>query len=104
MNVTPKEGFTGSVNLTCSVSSSLAGASCSFDNPNVTVPGSANLTITGSAQATGTVTVQGTSGSNTDSVTINASIGVQDFQLTSGNSSETVNPGGSTTDTITVTS
>ena len=104
VNVTPKEGFTGSVNLTCSVSSSLAGASCSFDNPNVTVPGSANLTITGSAQATGTVTVQGTSGSNTDSVTINASIGVQDFQLTSGNSSETVNPGGSTTDTITVTS
>jgi len=106
LSVTPKEGFSGFVTLTCSFSSSLAGAACSFDNTTVTTPGSANLTIqSGTVQgsATGTLTLTGTSGSSTNTVVINVSVGVQDFTITSGNSGETVTTGGSTTDTITVT-
>jgi subtilase family serine protease len=105
--VTPKEGFTGSVALTCTPSSSLAGITCSYDNTNVTTPGSANLTIqTNSSQGaqSGTVTLQGTSGSNTDSVTINVSVVIPDFQMSVGNATETVNTGGSTTDTLSITS
>jgi subtilase family serine protease len=107
LSVTPKEGFTGNVALTCTLSSSLAGATCSFDNSTVPTPGSANLTVgagTITTSATGTVTVTGMAGSTTNSVVINVSVGTQDFQLTSGNTTETVTQGGSTTDTVTVTS
>ncbi len=106
VSVAPKEGFTGTITLTCTVSTSLAGATCSYDNSTVNTSGSVNLTIqTGSAQAsqTGTVTVTGTNGSLTNSVVINVSVGVADFQITAGNASETVSQGGSTTDTITIT-
>jgi len=105
VSVTPKEGFTGTVSLSCSVSSSLTGVTCSYDNSNVSTPGTANLTIQSGTQApvSGTVTLQGTSGSSTNSVVINVSVGVQDFTITSGNTTETVTQGGSTTDTITVT-
>lgn len=107
--VAPKEGFSGTVSLTCAASTSLslAGATCSFDNASVATPGSANLTVqSGSAQdgQTGTVTLQGTSGSNTDSVTINVTIATPDFQVSSGNGTETVTAGNTTTDTISVAS
>jgi hypothetical protein len=103
--VTPKEGFSSAVALTCTPSSALAaaGVTCSYDNANVTAGGSANLTIqSGSAQATGTVTLNGVSGGVSNSIPINVSVGVQDFTVTSGNASETVNQGSSTTDTITI--
>jgi Pro-kumamolisin, activation domain len=107
VSVTPKEGFTGSVALSCLVSSSLSGATCSFDNTNVATPGSANLTIqSGSVSAgqTGPVTIQGFNGSNSDSVVINVAIVAPDFQISSGNNIETVAAGSSVTDTITLTS
>ena len=107
LSVVPKEGFSGTVALTCThLSTSLAGATCNFDNASVSTPGSANITIqTSSVQdpQTGTVTLTGTSGSITNSVAINVSVTAPDFSITSGNSTETVSTGGSTTDTITVT-
>ena len=105
--VTPKEGFSGSVGLTCTPSSSLSGVTCSYDNTNVTTPGSANLTIQTSSSPgaqTGTVTLAGTSGSDSTSVVINLAITVPDFALSSGKATETVAAGSSTTDTISLTS
>jgi subtilase family serine protease len=107
LSVTPKEGFTGAVALTCAVSTSLAGGTCTFDNSSVTTPGTANLTIqlaSSQGAQTGTVTVQGTSGANTNAVVIDVTVTVPDFQLSSGNAVETVNSGSTTTDTISVTS
>ena len=104
LSITPKEGFSGTVSLTCAPSSTLVGAACSFDNSSVSTPGSANLTIqtaSGQGEQSGTVTVTGTSGSTTDSVVI--SINPPDFTIAAAGTTETVNPGGSTTDTITVT-
>ena len=106
LSVTPKEGFSGTVTLTC-MPASLPGVTCSFDNSSVTTPGSANLTIQSSSTETaqtGTITLQGTSGSNTDSVVINVTNATPDFQVSSGNGTETVTAGSTTTDTITVTS
>jgi len=105
--VTGKEGFAGSVALTCTPSSPLSGVTCSYDNTNVTTPGSANLTIQTSSSPgaqTGTVTLQGTSGSDSTSVVINLAITLPDFALSSGNATETVAPGSSATDTISLTS
>ena len=105
LSVVPKEGFSGTVALICTPSSPLAGTTCNFDNASVSTPGSANVTIqTSSVQGpqTGIVTLQGTSGSITNSVAINVSVTAPDFSVTSGNSTETVSTGGSTTDTITV--
>ena len=110
VTVPSKEGFSGNVGLTCSVSPSLPGTTCAYDNSTVAVSGSAsglaNLTITSGSTTTaqtGTVTVTGTSGNLTNSVTLNVTVAVADFQITSGNASETVSQGSSTTDTITVT-
>ncbi len=110
ISVTPKEGFAGSVALGCAYSSSLSGATCVFENglnhTNVTTPGSDIILIAaGSVKgaATGTLTVTGTSGSLTDSVVINVTITNPDVRISSGNTTETVSTGGSTTDTITVT-
>lgn len=106
LSVTPKEGFTGKVALACTLSPSLGGSTCSFDNNSVAVPGSANLTIQIGAAlgpATGTVTLQGTSGALTNSVVVNITVANPDFQISSGNGNETVSTGSSTTDTITVT-
>jgi len=106
VTVPSKEGFTGPVALTCTVSPQTLGT-CSYDNPNVSptvsTPGLAHLTIQASSQApqNGTVTVQG---NGTAPATINLSVGVQDFQIAYSNTTgETVNTGGSTTDTITIT-
>jgi subtilase family serine protease len=107
LSVVSKQGFTGNIALSCSVSSSLAGVTCYFDNPTVNTSGSARLVISpGPSQGaqTGTVTVQGTSGSNTASMIVNMSFTVPDFQLSSGNTTEAVSTGGSTTDTVSVTS
>jgi hypothetical protein len=106
LSITPKEGFSGTVALTCTPAS-LSGVTCSFDHSSVTIPGSANLIIqSSSAQTaqTGTVTLQGTSGSNTDSVVVNVTVATPDFQVSSANGTETVTAGSTTTDTITVAS
>ena len=106
VSVAPKQGFTGTISLTCSVSQTLAGVGCSFDNATVVPPATVTLIIQPSSTQgaqTGTVTVQGTSGSTTASMVVNMSFTVPDFQLTSGNSTETVNAGGVTTDTVTFT-
>jgi len=104
--VTPKEAFSGNVSLTCTVSATLVGATCGLDFPTVVTSGTSRLTVSGTVQGfpTGTVTVQGTSGSITSSIVLNVVVKNPDFQLATANSSETVNTGGSTTDTLTVTS
>ena len=107
LSVTPKQGFSGTVALTCSVSSSLSGFTCGFDNPTVIPPGTRTLVIQPSATQvaeTGTVTVVGTSGSQTSSMVVNVTVTVPDLQITAGNSTETVIAGSSSSDTISVTS
>lgn len=107
VTVTPKEGFSGTVSLSCSLSTSLSGVTCSFANSSVTTPGTANLTLqAGSTQVaqTGTLTLQGTSGSASNTVAINVTVSPPDFQLSSGNGTETVIAGSTTTDTVSVTS
>jgi subtilase family serine protease len=107
LSVTPKQGFSGTVALTCSVSSSLSGFTCGFDNATVIPPGTSTLVIRPSATQvaeTGTVTVVGTSGSQTSSMVVNVTVTVPDLQITAGNSTETVNAGSSSSDTISVTS
>jgi subtilase family serine protease len=102
VSVTPKEGFSGSVALTCNPSSTLSGVSCSYDNANVATPGSANLTIQAGSSTiaqTGTVTLQG---NNTASVAINVSVGSSDFSLTVASPVVSISSGGTITDNLTV--
>jgi endoglucanase len=61
--ITPLNGFTGTVSLSCSVSGGPSGAS---HTPNCTVPSSASVTGTAAASATVSVT---TTGSTTSSLT-----------------------------------
>jgi hypothetical protein len=57
VSVAPHSGFTGAVNLTCAVTTSIKGG---LDPPTCSVPGS--VTITGTAAATATLSVQTTAG------------------------------------------
>jgi len=108
LSVTPKEGFTGNVALTCALSSSLSGATCSYDNSTVSAPGTANLTIgsgTITGAETGTVTLTGTSGNLTNSVAINLSVGVApDFTLTVASPVISIPSGTALTDNISIAS
>lgn len=52
LTVTPGGGFTGTINLSCSVPSTMTGASCSISPSSLTTSGSATLTVvTTAAQA-----------------------------------------------------
>lgn len=83
ITVTPANGFSGDVNLTCS-SGLPAGASCSFTPSPVTGgSGTSTLTIsTTSATPVGnsTITITATAGSLTHTTTV--SLAVQDFSIT----------------------
>lgn len=105
-------GTVGSnITFTCTPVAPLTATTCTAPSP---------VTTNGSTAVTSTLTVNTTSGySETGAVNVTASNGsishlvpvtlivngtLPDFQLASTNGSETVTPGGSTTDTITVTS
>ena len=107
VNVSIRQAFSGTVNLTCTTSTSLPGATCAFAVPNLAAPSTDTVNITPSSSAlgaqSGTITLQGVSGSLTHSVTVNVAINYPDFEIAAGNASETVAPGGSTTDTVTLT-
>jgi subtilase family serine protease len=104
------QGFTGTVTLACTASSTLPGATCPFNPATVAVPGATALTIVASTDPTilgtqtGTMTIQATSGSLVHSVTLNVTINYPDFQISAGNASETVAAGGTTTDTVSLAS
>ncbi len=110
VDVNPKQGFAGSVTLSCNASSTLPGVTCAFLNQTLTVPGSATLHIVPSQDPTilgtqtGTATIQGISGSLFHAVPLSVTINYPDFQISAGNASESVQPGGTTTDTVTLTS
>jgi hypothetical protein len=106
ITVSPTNGFTGSVDLTCS--GLPTGVTCAF-NPTPVTTGTSTLTIattTATPLATSSFTVTGTSGSvshNTSvSLTVSAAA-VPDFTVTAGAlSTATVTAGASATSIITV--
>ena len=117
VTVTPANGFTGNVGLTCAVttspSSPTSPATCSLSSSSVDVTsGAATSTVTvGSTSTTTpgtyTVTVTGTgssaSGPITETTAISVAISAPTFALSANPSSLTVTAGGTGTSTITVT-
>ncbi len=116
VSVTPSNGFTGAVNLTCAVTTTLTNptspATCSV-TPSVTITGATaqNSTLTVSTTTTTTagayaVTVTGTSGAimmpTTVNVTVNAYI-APSFTLTNGGAITISSPGATTGNTTTIT-
>jgi subtilase family serine protease len=106
ITVTPTNGFTGTVDLTCS--GLPAGATCTFAPPSLAT-GTSTLTIattTATPIATSTVTVTGTSGAVSHNTPVSLTVSTPptpDFTVTAGAlSAATVAKGGSATSTITV--
>ena len=97
-------GFTGTVTL--SATGLPAGANASFSPATVTTSGTSTMTVTTSGTtplATSTLTITGTSGSLTHSATSNLVVSAApDFSIAASPASQTVNPGNSTTYTVTI--
>ena len=111
ITVTPTGGFTGTVNLSCSVSPSGSNApSCGLNPASVDITDTnaqtATLTVnTSGSTPTGTytVTVIGTSGTISTSTSVGVSVGNPDFSMTSNPTSLTVTAGATTGNTSTIT-
>ena len=108
--VTPANGFTGTVDLSCSVTASPMGAAspvtCGVQS-SVSVTGASPATATLTANSTSTtstgfytVAVAATSGSITQTTTV--FVGVPAFTLSASSPSEGISPGGSLTSAIAV--
>lgn len=92
ITVTPTNGFTGSVAVSCAVTAAPTGAvspvTCSLPSPvNITGAAAVTSTLTVSSTATTTsgnyvITVTGTSGSVTQTTTVNVAVAVPSFTLT----------------------
>jgi Domain of unknown function (DUF1929)/Legume lectin domain/Glyoxal oxidase N-terminus len=99
-------GFTGAVNL--AATGLPAGASASFSPASVTGSGTSTLTVTtaGSTPAgSSTITMTATSGSLTHGTAASLIVAipvVPDFSIATSPASQTVNPGNSTTYTVTI--
>ena len=110
VTVNAKQGFSGIVNLTCTASPSLLGATCAFGMPNLPSPSTDDVDVAPSTNPTvlgpqsGNLTLLGTNGSLTHTVTMNVTINYPDFQIATGNASETANAGGTATDMVNLTS
>ncbi len=97
--VLPRQGMTGPVNLTCSLSTTLPGSTCTIDT-SLNVGGSATLMIfsgtnpTTSGTQTGTATVQATSGNLNQTLPIAVTINYGTFSLGIGGVNFYVAPGG----------
>jgi len=102
VNISPTNGFTGSVSLTASGLPS--GATASFNPVSVSGSGSSTLTVSSSSSTPAgsyTLTVTGTSGTLTHTATV--TLNVTDFTLSATPSSQTINANGGTSYTATVT-
>ena len=113
ISVTPSDGFTGSVALTCAVTTAPSGATspatCSLASPSV-ASGSGTDVLTVSTTATTTtgayvVTVTGTSGSLTETTTVNVTVttAVSTGSFTLSATDITLSAGATTGNTSTVT-
>ena len=102
ITVTSLNGFSGSVNLTCS---GTTGLTCSLNPASVTPTQSSTLTVNASSSAlTGSITITATSGSLTHTMQLLVSLSAPgpNFTLTSSVSSLTISSGQTGTATITV--
>jgi subtilase family serine protease len=114
ITATPSGGFTGSVAVTCAVtgpSGATSPATCTLSNNSVPITTTAavpfTLTVTTTATTTAgnyTVTVTGTAGSTVENTTVTVTVTAPanaNFTLSS-TAAAAVNPGATTTSTITV--
>ncbi|HEV2133221.1 MAG TPA: protease pro-enzyme activation domain-containing protein [Terracidiphilus sp.] len=113
ITVTPMGGFTGTVALTCAVTSAPAGAvsspTCTVD-PSVNITSTTALTATLAVDTTATttggaytVTVTGKNGAITATTPVSVTVSVPGLDLTNSGSITLQNPGDSGTSTITAT-
>ncbi len=110
ITVSPTNGFSGTVDLTCAASSLPAGASCAFAQSSVT-SGTSTLTVSTTAAtpvATSNITITGTSGAVSHNATVSLTVNPivpPDFTVAaSAFTPPTVSAGISATSTITITS
>jgi subtilase family serine protease len=108
ITVSPTNGFTGTVDLTCVSSSLPAGVICAFAPASLT-SGTSTLTVTttaGTPIATSNISVNGTSGALSHTSPVSLAVGAPatpDFTISAGAlSPASVAAGGSATSTITV--
>jgi spore maturation protein SpmB len=104
VNVTPSNGFTGSVSF--SASGLPSGATASFSPTSVSGSGSSTMTVNASSSTaadTYPLTITATSGSLTHTAPVNLTVTIPDFSVTATPSSQTVAPGKSTSYTVNVT-
>jgi len=116
ITVAPTNGFTGTVNLTCSVSgpSGATDPTCSMGPTSVDISAATGVTSTLTVATTAattagnyTVTVTGTSSGLTENTTVSVTVNNPSnatFSLSSSTAGAISSPGGSTTSTITVAS
>ncbi len=105
-------GTVGSnITFTCTAVAPLTATTCTTPSPVTTNGGTAvtstlTVTTTSATSETGAVNVTASNGSISHLVPVTVTVNgtSPDFQLASTNGSETVTPGGSTTDTISITS
>jgi hypothetical protein len=104
VSTTAQNGFAGNINL--SVSGLPTGTTAVFSPASVSGTGSSTLTVTtttSTATGSSTLTITGTSGALTQTTTVSlAVLGSPDFTVSASPSSQPVNPGGSTTYTVSV--
>jgi trimeric autotransporter adhesin len=115
MNVTPANAFTGTVALSCAVTTAPAGATspvtCSIPSSvSVTTTSAVTATLTASSTATTTtgayvITVTATSGAITQTATVNVTVNAAAAAIytVSASTPAAINPGSNATSTITVT-
>ena len=112
ITVSPSNGFTGTVGLTCAVSGpsgATSPATCSLATPSVASGSTDALTVTTVSTTTAgsyTITVTGTSGSITQTTTVTVIVTappVPSFALTNGGAITISPPGATTGNTTTIT-
>jgi hypothetical protein len=104
VNVTPSNGFTGSVSF--SASGLPSGATASFSPTSVSGSGPSTMTVNASSSTAAgpyPLTITATSGSLTHTAQVNLTVTIPDFSVTATPSSQTVAPGKSTSYTVNVT-
>jgi hypothetical protein len=99
LTIAPLNGFTGTVNLSTSISPSTS-LTCTLTPTSVTTSGTSALTCTGSATGGFTITVTGRSGSLSHAATITFS--VTDFTITASPATVGADAGSPSASTVTV--
>ncbi len=102
VNVTPLNGYSGTVQLSYLAT---GGLTAGFNPASISTSGASTVTVTvpsGTATGTYTVTVTGTDGTNTHSTPITVQVTNPDFTLSASPSSQTIRSGSTGKATITV--